>query len=154
MTRVTWEGDKELMDYLRRIKAEVLLDFGMGAGADLLIAELMVYPPKPRKGRKQKPKTERQRRFLMWAISTGRIRVPYKRTRKLKRGWKKRKIGRFEWGVYNEVPYAKWVQSDRSQSRFHTKTGWSTGALVWRKHERRIRDRIKMTISNEMEALV
>ena len=49
---------------------------------------LKTYPPQS-----HKPllfKTVRQRRYFFWALRTGKLHVPYRRTDKLKRGWRAR----------------------------------------------------------------
>lgn len=49
---------------------------------------LKTYPPPTHK--KQPLKTARQRQYFFWALRTGRITVPYRRTDELKRGWQAR----------------------------------------------------------------
>lgn len=69
--------------------------------------------------------SEKQRRWFFWALKSGRLTLPYKRTNKLKNAWR---ITGDRWRpvIRNDMPYAHHVMSDDRQSRMQKKIGWRT----------------------------
>lgn len=65
--------------------------------------------------------SDRQRRYVMAAIRRGEIVIPYNRTQTLANGWQRDGVR-----VVNNVPYAKFVQGDGTQSRHESLVGWKT----------------------------
>ena len=110
-----------LFSRLGRMAGTEVLRPPMEASLELLRSYMAdTYPP-PFTG-KMVYKTERQRRYVMWAIRNGVIKVPYVRTGKLGQSWDYR-ITVSGNGLRGEVgpgiDYAKWVQSSELQARIH-----------------------------------
>lgn len=72
-------------------------------------------------------KSEKQRRYVMARIREGTIKIPYRRTQNLRRGWKTLGYGRNQI-VVNEVPYAGWVKDIATQTQAHMLRGWEVTA--------------------------
>lgn len=92
------------------------------------------YPPQSHK--KQPFKTVRQRRYFFWALRTGVLQVPYRRTDKLKRGWRARfdlRGTEATLSISNSVEYAEGVMG-KKQWRFHQGT-WPQAAVTVKKFE-------------------
>lgn len=70
-------------------------------------------------------RSEKQRRFVMASIRTGRITIPYRRTQTLRRGWRIIGQGRNAY-LINETPYAGYVKGDNTQARMLALGGWRT----------------------------
>jgi hypothetical protein len=91
--------------------------------------------PDPPPERKPQPfKSDKQRRFVMAALSRGEI--PYKRTGNLGRKWTSHistSTNGLEGTVGNNVPYAPFVQSASGQSAYHQGV-WSTDLQVFDRH--------------------
>lgn len=86
-------------------------------------------------------KSERQRRYVMAKLRRENN-LPYQRTGRLRQGWKvDNRItpggGYIE--VFNEVPYARFVQGDDAQP-FHLDTGWTQAAPVIANERARLED--------------
>lgn len=90
--------------------------------------ELATYPPAYAGDPPHEWASEKQRRYVMWAIKTGRIQVPYKRTGKYGWEWRiqrDRSIPQSDgiaYRLYNKQPYAVWVSGDaegEKQARIH-----------------------------------
>ena len=98
-----------------------------------------IPPDPPASGRSMLPfiKSEKQRRWLMWAINSGAITVPYPRTGDL-RGSLKMEVrslgGQWVGSVGSSSPVAPWVISDTRvgnagpQARYHHGTWWTLQA--------------------------
>lgn len=94
---------------------------------DRLEQALTTYPEPP-KNQKMQFKSAKQRRWFFAALRSGRITVPYRRTRNLAKGWvlKFRELtSEFRVEVSNRVPYLPWVMGPKEQARIH-KGRWST----------------------------
>jgi len=130
-------------------KAVPKLRLEMRNAGEQLAGELKEYP-RQITGRKQPPKTPRQAAFLRWAISTGLIQVPYRRTGHLGHSW-------FIKGPYLKghalrvdvasdpslASYNLWVQSDRFQTKFHREGGWPTPQGVIEKVGKKVISRLE-----------
>lgn len=71
-------------------------------------------------------KSDKQRRYVMARIREGTIDpgVPH-RTGELQRGWKV-KGEAYRQTIYNDTPYAEWVQGTLGQTQMHKMGGWRT----------------------------
>lgn len=103
---------------------------------EIVARDLKTYPPQ-RPGRRMKFKTPRQARFVRFAVKTGIMEVPYRRTGHLGSAWSVkgpyRKGRQMRVEVYNDpslAPYARYVQSDAEQTEFHEEGGWKTPKQV------------------------
>ena len=106
----------------------------LAAGAHVA-GKFSEYPPQAGLTRKQvygqSFQSERQRRWFFAALSRGEIDVPYRRgssagSRNLKQTWTVRQISPLAVEVGTNTPYAPYVQSAESQSRYHFMSGWRT----------------------------
>ena len=70
-------------------------------------------------------KTERQRRWFFWALGTGQINVPYKRTGKLASSWRVEKVTWGEYALKNSQAYAHWVIEKKKQAVYHEGHWWT-----------------------------
>lgn len=86
----------------------------------VLIPALRIYPPQRRQ--RMIGMSERQRRALFAHMRRGTITVPYRRTYRLREGWRPVGDGK---RVQNLVPYARFVQGDPGQARYH-RGNWNT----------------------------
>ena len=81
--------------------------------------------------------SEKQRRYVMWAIRNGVIQVPYRRTGTLGRRWRSFEqrphvvMGGIRAVITNNVPYAHWVQDESRQAQYH-RGRWPTVQMVER----------------------
>ncbi|KPJ95378.1 MAG: hypothetical protein AMJ53_02840 [Gammaproteobacteria bacterium SG8_11] len=93
-------------------------------------------PSYPVASRKPQPfKSDKQRRFFFWALRSGRISVPYRRTGTLGRSLtigqpgnikEVRKLGQGVEGQFGtRTKYAPMVIGQRSQARYHQGTWWT-----------------------------
>lgn len=119
--------------------------------ADWLQMNLQEYPPLPHPKYKLRFYSAKQRRYVMWAIRTGIIKIPYKRTRRLAHGWKVKtdwhfRSDRIKATVYNVVPYTRWVMGDRLQAYMH-RGYWPTMTEVWKREQAEIRRIIRQTVN-------
>lgn len=99
------------------------------------------YPPSPG-GRPQPFKTEKQRRYFFWALRSGRITVPYRRTGTAGRRWTTEvspdgRTGR----VGNNVPYGRVLYDEEYEmySHYHAETGWPTIQKVAKSEARAVK---------------
>lgn len=95
---------------------------------------LATYPPPSHK--KQPFRTVRQRRYFFWALRTGKLQVPYRRTDKLKRGWRARidlRGTEATLNISNSVDYAEGVMGKR-QWKYHQGT-WTQAQVTVKKFE-------------------
>jgi hypothetical protein len=95
-------------------------------------------PPYPSpSGKKFKFVSDKQRRYVMWALREGKLKVPYKRRKSgglggsLTKGnpeniWYKRNIGgsNFEAAIGTQLPYAEHVIGQK-QAAYHQGTWWT-----------------------------
>jgi len=75
-------------------------------------------------------KTDRQRRFFFWALRTGVIEVPYKRTGVLASSWRATKQGDAFWSLENSAAYAALVVGRGEQSFYHLNQWWVAEDIV------------------------
>jgi len=68
--------------------------------------------------------SERQRRFFWWALRTGRIQVPYRRTYNMASAWHAGRKGKSV-QVYNHSDAAFWTMHNSRQS-YHHRGNWPT----------------------------
>lgn len=68
--------------------------------------------------------SEKQRKFVMASIRQGTIKIPYRRSQTLSRGWKVHGRGRSSF-LANETGYAHLVMGDNTQERGARARGWS-----------------------------
>lgn len=95
---------------------------------------LKTYPPQTHK--KQPLKTVRQRRYFFWALRTGKIHVPYRRTEDIKRKWQARVDLRgtsVTLNLTNTSDHADGVIGDR-QWKYH-QGNWTPAAVTVKKYE-------------------
>ncbi|MBD3251124.1 hypothetical protein GF380_01480 [Candidatus Uhrbacteria bacterium] len=103
------------------------------------------YPPEPR-GRPLEPRytwpdgtsghkfpTPKAQAYFFWALATGRIRVPYKRTLNLRDSTRAQVSDVRDDGFSllvsvdeQQAPYARWVVGQEDQYYYHSITGWPT----------------------------
>jgi hypothetical protein len=116
-----FDGVKETTGALERIRNLKRLHAQMIKAVLMLQYVLKYYPPRD-KNLHIEFKTEKQRRFFFWALRTGKIEVPYRRTRTLGRKWTT-KVEYINGGVVgtigNATPYAPYVQSRADQAKIH-----------------------------------
>lgn len=120
------QGIEELQAKLDKLPPEAA-DMGIEEGNKYLLAVFRQYPPQKYVSRKaaygRTFESDKQRRYFFAALKDGRISVPYKRTQRLSRGWKKLGYGRNSF-LANETPYAGLMQQKATQSRMAAKGGW------------------------------
>ena len=128
------EGLDSLLKKLGRLGLAVYKP-AIAEGAAHIKNAIATYPPR-QLGRKQPPKTMRQRIFLINAINDGTIDFPYRRGRSpgsetLGRRWtvEFRDDGKTAI-VGNNASYAKFVHDPNEQSAFHKGGGWKTSRQV------------------------
>lgn len=136
------QGIQNILSVLQRLPKAARDEFSEDT-ADFLIKELCKEPPSRYVTRKAAyGKTffsDKQRRWFFWALGTGKIGVPYRRTGALSRGWQK--IGSGEnLIIANEREGAQWVMGD-TQSRHGKMVGWKTYVQVIEKNIKTIETR-------------
>ena len=112
----------------------------MMVGGQTLKRIMAVYPPVSR--RKQPFKTDKQRRYVMWALRKGMIVIPYfrgqnPRSENMKARWIVRKIAGGV-AVANNASYAQLVHGWQQQATYHKGTGWRTDQEVMTTEKARI----------------
>lgn len=69
--------------------------------------------------------SDKQRRWFFWALRTGRLQLPYHRTRGMERGWVQ--LGRGAKSIIiNETAAAYYTMDDQGQARYSKLVGWKT----------------------------
>lgn len=104
-----------------------------------LLKKLRQYPGPP--SYPIRWKSERQRRYVMAKLRRENN-LPYTRTGQLRQGWTVEANITVNGGdilVYNEVPYARYVQGDDAQP-FHLDTGWVQAGPVIAEERARLED--------------
>ncbi len=124
--------------------------------AGMTIANKMKeYPVQKRVTRRQafgRPfESDRQRRYFFAALKDGRIQVPYRRSMRLGQEWTARPFGATGAEVANRMPYAQWVQGERSQSRMMQMIGWPTLERTARKMMDEIVRKLRSQIRRKWE---
>lgn len=99
-----------------------------------LIETFQTYPPQ--RNAPQPFKTARQRKYFFWALKTGRIQVPYRRTGRLKKGWRTRidlRGGEATLVLWNVEPHAEGVMG-RNQWGYH-RSHWYRATDLLRRYQ-------------------
>lgn len=128
------EGLDRLLKKLSKLGPQVYKP-AIAEGAAHLKSVIATYPPQVL-GRKQPPKTMRQRIFLIIAIAEGLIDFPYRRGRSpgseaLGRRWTIEFRDNGLTGIVgNNASYAWFVHDHAEQSEFHHESGWKTDREV------------------------
>lgn len=125
---ITIEGLEELERRLGRMASIDVLRLPMTQSVETVRSEAQKYPPKRK--RRMKFKSRRQRFFVIIAIREGRIQVPYKRRHSggLAGGWntKVHTVGQTLVGrIENRVSYGPFVMGPTAQADYH-RGNWPT----------------------------
>jgi hypothetical protein len=127
---ISIEGDVELSRRLLKLASPEVIGRANKRIAEYVKEKAMQYPRRRTITRKQAYgktfQSDRQRRFFFSAIRSGRIKVPYQRSGRLRQGWKITPFGSQDWLVINETGYAALVQGQGTQARMMTLIGWKT----------------------------
>jgi sugar/nucleoside kinase (ribokinase family) len=132
-------GIPELSKKLERIPP-LCIDAICEGVADYMLNVLQLQPtPDHTKTRKQAYGTtfftDRQRRWFFWALGTGALSLPYKRTQEMRRAWKKYGKGANVL-VANETEAAVFTMDDERQARFSRLVGWKKlGDVIRARHD-------------------
>jgi hypothetical protein len=128
------KGVDELRAQLDKLPAEVR-GLAVDGVSKYLLNVLRLYPPQKSVTRREaygKPFfTDKQRRWFFWALSTGELQIPYKRTQSLANNWRQEGKG-YDSILVNETPYSPFVQDKPTQSRMQKLIGWQTIADILR----------------------
>jgi hypothetical protein len=118
------------VNYQRRVSD------GLRAAALFVKGRASQYPsPRPMR---QPPKTDRQRRFLMAAISSGLIGVPYRRSSSMAKNWDFKMNSPSQAEVFNEgLGYPKYVMGEPGQSKYHA-GNWKTDEMHARENDKEV----------------
>lgn len=134
MIDIEYKGFKEVVEKLGRLDGELdraLQLIAMGVGQEVK-NEAAKYPS-------QKPAvasaafnfvSDKQRRWFFWALNSGQIQVPYRRSRQLGNSWTVKKRGQTDAVVGTAVPYAPYVHGDSEQSGMMAAIGWPTTSEI------------------------
>lgn len=117
-------GARVLLDNVKRATDNSL------AFAQNFIAK---YPPKS-SGKRMVFQSEKQRRWFFWALRSGQIEVPYRRSGTLGKSWTTdvRATSENIRGVLGTIrPYAQYVQDEELQAQMH-KGHWPTVQMLLR----------------------
>lgn len=123
MITVDVSGIEGAIRRLNAITQDDALRRGMNAACRIIINALARYP-RPPEGFQMDFVSEKQRRYFFWALRSGKITVPYRRTGTLGRLWGYR-IDGYGLGMVGLIGnpimrhYGKWVQDRESQARVH-----------------------------------
>jgi hypothetical protein len=119
-------GVKELQAQLDKLPVEAA-DEAITEVQDYMLNVLRMYPPKNYVSRAsaygKSFQSDKQRRWFFWALNSGLINVPYRRTQTLSSGWHKVRSGIMGY-IVNYTPYAVFVMGERKQSRHEQMVGW------------------------------
>lgn len=124
-------NDADIKRKLSAISDQKIVQAALFVGGQKVKSIMATYPPVSR--RKQPFKTEKQRRYVFWALRKGLIVIPYfrgqnPRSERLGSRWTVRS-GTNRVIVANNASYAGLVQGDE-QTHYHKETGWRTGRDV------------------------
>lgn len=133
MYSVAWQIESDILAaYRQKLKKAPLLLTRAYKGEIERITNKVLRALKQQPGPVKYPirwKTERQRRAFFATNGFG-AGIPYKRTNRLANGWQMSFDARDTTGtveIFNDVPYARFVQGDDAQP-FHLDTGWIQAA--------------------------
>ena len=133
------EGLERLLRKVDTIARQPKTKTAVRRAGELVQRKLREYPPErhgPAFLSANREKRRRQLAAIFAKLAAGEI--PYRRTRRLARGW------RFDYRsvrsdmvatLTNETRYAHWVQGDARQAMYHKVTGWKTAGAVLRQAE-------------------
>lgn len=132
MTAKITIDDAAIKRKLSAIADEGIIQAALFVGGQEVKKIMATYPPVSR--RKQPFKTEKQRRYVFWALRKGIIVIPYyrgqnPRSERLGSRWTVRSETARRVVVANNASYAQLVQGDK-QTAYHKETGWRTARDV------------------------
>lgn len=81
--------------------------------------------------------TDRQRKWFFWALETGRIHVPYTRTREMRNAWRIEGKG-MKSIIVNETQAAVFTMGDDTRARFSKLVGWQTVGEIIKERNKQI----------------
>ena len=116
------------------------------------------YPPQNTSFR-MRFKSDRQRRWFFWALRTGLIQVPYRRTTTLgprwnfTEGFRRLSGGGWRGHLNNVTSYAQWVQDERKQAQVH-RGRWSTVQTLTRAPARVMRQYFQRALRRMARRLI
>ena len=131
------QGIPRLQNYLARLPPAVA-DAVMDAVAKALIDIMQSSQPPPkyisrRQAYGETFVSDRQRKWFFWALDSGSISVPYRRTQEMRKAWKQIGHG-VNSLIANESPGAEFVVGDKHQSRHEALVGWKTTGMTIEQH--------------------
>lgn len=152
-------GIEELQRKLKRLPKEAQ-DAGADEAYDYLLRVFKLYPPPKRISRKQaygvtffnKYGDHRQQKFFFAALRSGAIVVPYRRSQRLRKAWKKYGEG-IRAFIANDTPYAKFMYDPDQQSRMSALIGWETTDETLRKREKQVLRKFDAGVKNAIRKL-
>lgn len=112
------------------------------------------YPPRS-SSKRMVFKSDKQRRWFFWALRSGQIDVPYRRTGTLGKSWTTdvRVTSENIRGVLGNVrPYAPYVQDEERQAQMH-KGHWPTVQMLLRAPAARMQKYFEQAIARTKERL-
>jgi len=149
------DGLEQLKAKLKKLP-EAVQDEGADNAYDYLVRAMRQYPPRKSVTRKSVYGvtffTDKQRRWFFAALKSGGLRIPYPRTQRLSRAWRKVGQGRRAF-VGNDTPYAHFMYDDNRQSRMAAAIGWDTISEVLKKRNTEIVRRYDAGVKNAIKKL-
>lgn len=110
--------------------APAVLDGVVDGVSEYLLSVFKLYPP-PNHNITRKQAygvtffTAKQRRWFFWALNSGILRLPYRRTQGMRNAWRQEGKGAKSILV-NETQAAVYTMGDNTQARFSKLVGWKT----------------------------
>jgi hypothetical protein len=155
---ISVEGLKEIRERLPKIITWAFPDAILEV-AKFIRTELQRYPSPKRVSRKAAYgvtfSTDRQRKWYFANLREGTLRLPYRRTRALSRGWQIMPMGSRDHIVVNETPHARHVQPEQAgdQSRMMRIIGWLSIDRLIKKFDDRIGRIMARTVEKVIKRL-
>ena len=115
---------------IAKVKDRDTIRQGIVNAAEYVRRDAQKYP-EPRKPKKMKNLTQKQRRAIFWKLKNGKIVIPYQRgtspdSHNMKRNWRvKIEKSGLQARIYNFTTYAKWVYGGKRQAWYH-RNYWPT----------------------------
>ena len=81
--------------------------------------------------------SEKQRRWFFWALNSGELQIPYRRTQAIAQGWQILGSGK-NTIIVNEAPGVVFVHDDNLQSRHEAMVGWKKIRAILEERTRRM----------------
>lgn len=126
---ISLEGDGRLKKLLGQNWRQVFTAGALATGKEIE-ARMKSYPPR-RHGIPVVFVSARQRRYFFWALKSGEITVPYRRSGTLGRRWYTKALSGEPGAIVgNPTPYAPFVQAAAQQSEYHRQVPWQTEKQV------------------------